>query len=447
MVKMHDQTKVLVKIVKPDSGVGEFLDGIVIAGKTWFRSDRFKEFDKDEIVECTFRQAEKRGYLLTVRPTKPNPDREAKSIPVRETAFSEGTHSGIWFSKKIARMFDLISHGLDEDRVMVVLLRGASGYGKSSYAEAYAADRGMNFVDINCAAIGDPEEWFGFREAENGSTIFVHNQMTEALKEGNVVINLDEANRIEAYIANTLLPILDHRRKTTVHRQEIVAGPRIVFTLTINEGAKFSGTFSMDQALKNRIDLGINVGPLESEIERQLLIRRYPKVTKHAAKWLVELCTRLRKAIDDDSIQIDVSTRTSLKMAAIMSLGGSFMEAVGFVIEELAEPNEIKPIIDTAKQVEIEMNRSFSHPDSEPAKGSKVIIIETEKPMPNSVKKVELVAIVRYIAQIDMAKAKDIVEDAQRNRKDIRIDVPDGSDVDKLREYLNGKSIKFTVSA
>lgn len=447
MGALHEQVIVRGKVVKPDSGVVEFFDGAQVNGKGWFRSQgKINGFSQDEPVECTFRVAKQKVYLMKIKSLDPDSQRITKAIPLREMTFQEGNHKGIYFNPEIARMFDLAYAALEEERVTVLLLRGESGYGKSSYSEAFAQEVGLTYVDVNCASIGDPEEWFGYREAEAGSTLFVLNQFAEAVIEGNCVINFDEANRIESYIANTLLPMLDHRRKTIVHKQEVKVGPRVIFTLTINEGPKFSGTFNMDAALKNRIDMGFKVGPLKPEIERQLLMSRYSKLTKLAAKGIVELCTQLRIAVERDQMSIDVSTRTSLKLAAIMSLGGSFLEAVNFVIQQIADDSDIKPIIDIANQVEADMKRNI-----EPAdmlnKTQRVIIIETEKPMTNSVKKIDLVGVVRSIAGIDMTEAKKIVEEAQQNQKDIKLTLMDDESLKKAKEQLTARSFKFTVSA
>lgn len=446
---LHEQITIRGKVTKPQSGVVEFIDGQTVGGKSWFRSSgKLQEFSQDELVECTFRVSPNRLYLLTVKSLDPNAKKPVLHVE-REVSFEEGIHHNIYFDKKLARLFDLVYRAIEDDHIMLVLLHGESGYGKSSYPEAFAKSNDMRFIDINCAAIGDPEEWFGFREATDGSTQFVLNEFAEALMEGNCIINLDEANRIQSYIANTLMPILDHRRRTVVHKKEISVSKRVIFTMTINEGAQFSGTFTMDQALRNRIDAGFEVGPLLPEVERQLLTNRYPRITRQGAKAIVEFAGELRGAKERDSIESDVSTRTSLKLAGLMSLGASFMEAVEFAVKNLAHENDVKPILDIANQIDAKYAKNVDDDkvDASPKNGQKVIIIETQKPMPSDAKKLELVALIREIASVDMAEAKKIVEHAQQTKTDIKISLNTKEEVDEAVLKLKKRSFKYVVSS
>jgi MoxR-like ATPase len=229
-----------------------------------------------------------------------------------------------------------------------LLLVGPSGNGKTSLAKQFADMHDLSFTKINCSVIRDPEEWFGIREAKDGSTIFVESDFTKAVKHGKSVILLDEINRLEPYIHNSLMPLLDETRSTKVHGHEITCGPEVIFISTMNMGAGFVGTFILDTAIRNRMDATIVMPSLTAKREIALLVER-TGIEEADAQRIVSNLDKLRDVAQKNQMDIDISHRTALKIARTLATGDLLVkEAFALVIFNNAESSEqAKMLVDS----------------------------------------------------------------------------------------------------
>lgn len=241
---------------------------------------------------------------------------------------------------------------LSYKRHVAVMMIGPSGYGKSSVPMQMSKDWGMKYLRWDCATVRDPEEFFGFRGAQNGSTmnedgktIFSESLFTEVVTAGNCVIVLDELNRIDPYISNILFPLLDHAGKTNVAGHEIVVGPNVIFCATVNIGFQFTGTFTLDTALTNRFIAKIVVGPLPKSIEIQILAAR-GNILLSEAEQLVKIMQGLRKLNKEGLLSIDASTRVSIQIAELLGCGLSIKMALLYVVINGVSIEEAKLIAD-----------------------------------------------------------------------------------------------------
>ena len=216
--------------------------------------------------------------------------------------------------------------------------------------QAIATQHHRRYVRINCARVRDPEEWFGYREAENGATKFVATEFTEALERGNAVIVLDEFNRVEPWLHNTLYPLLDDSRKTIIHNREVTVGPKVVFCATVNLGYTFTGTFTLDAALVNRMDLTVLVQELPEQVEIELLIKRF-KIKDRDSRLIVKSIAGLRKVAAEKEIEADLSTRTSLKIARLVKARMSLKLALQYTLLNLLNQDEKKASVDTVNTI------------------------------------------------------------------------------------------------
>lgn len=239
-----------------------------------------------------------------------------------------------------------------QKRHVAVMMIGPSGYGKTSIPEQKATDWGMEFLRWDCATVRDPEEFFGFRGAKDGSTIddegktiFTDSLFTETLKAGNCLIVLDELNRIDPYISNILFPLLDHAGKTSVAGHSIEVGENVIFVATINLGYQFTGTFTLDSALNNRFLAKILVGPLPKDIETNILVAR-GLVTEATAASIVNVMTGLRKLNDQGKLSVDSSTRVSIQIAELCGTGLSIKNAMLYTIINGISKDEAKLVVD-----------------------------------------------------------------------------------------------------
>lgn len=227
-----------------------------------------------------------------------------------------------------------------------VMIIGASGYGKTSLPKAFAKQNEMNYVRFNVALVRDPEEFFGWRTVEDGNVKFIPSEFTKAISAGNCVVVLDELNRATPEMANALFPILDDDARTVVFGEEIVVGPNTIIVCTVNMGYQFVGTFAIDQALLNRMDITLRVAPLPYSVETEILVRR-AKLTSAQASVIVKVCNRLRDLTNSGKIIVDASTRTSIRVAKFVAAGASFQDAFAWALINGCDIEERKEVIDT----------------------------------------------------------------------------------------------------
>lgn len=258
-----------------------------------------------------------------------------------EEESSDGfVHYGdVYIPEPISRALESVK-SISTEGAANILVIGPSGNGKTSLGKSFAEKNGLGFIKVNCSVVRDPEEWFGTREAQSGTTLFVESAFTQAVKAGNHVILLDEINRLEPYLHNSLLPLLDETRRTEVHGDEIAVGPGTVFFCTMNLGVDFTGTFILDAALKNRMDITIAMGSLSFDREVALLVER-TKIKESDAKRIVVLLEKIRDVVARNEISVDVSHRSALKIAKLIVQNKVTMkEALTFVIFNNAESVE-----------------------------------------------------------------------------------------------------------
>jgi len=237
-----------------------------------------------------------------------------------------------------------------------IMMIGPSGYGKTSIPEQKAKDWGMDFLRWDCATVRDPEEFFGFRGAKDGSTmdedgtIFEESEFTRKVQEGNVVIVLDELNRIDPYISNILFPLLDHAGQTSVAGHHIEVGPNVIFVATVNLGFQFTGTFTLDTALTNRFNAKVLVKALPEEIETKILMAR-TGVSSWQAEQIVKLMSGLRGLNDKGELSIDASTRVSIQLGKLIGAGLTLKEALIYVVVNGISEEEAKLVVDEYRYV------------------------------------------------------------------------------------------------
>lgn len=239
---------------------------------------------------------------------------------------------------------------LAEKRTVKVLMVGPSGYGKTSVPEALARNWGLKFLRWDCANVRDPEEFFGYREAVDGSTKFVPTEFTRTVREGNCIIVLDELNRLEPYLSNSLFPMLDHAGKTIVHGEEIAVGENVIFFGTINVGYQFTGTFQLDAALLNRFDVKVSVRPLPSNVETELIVSR-AGVEREVASQIVSIMKKLRDLNSNGELNLDASTRVSLQIGDLVGVGLDIRSAIAYVVINGIEETEAKKVVDIVSSV------------------------------------------------------------------------------------------------
>jgi len=240
-------------------------------------------------------------------------------------------------------VFDVLSRAmLDEENIWNIMLLGPSGSGKTTLPILVAEQLGIPILKMDCGTVRDPEEWFGKRGASNGATYFEPSSLVKTIIDGGVIV-LDELNRVQPYIQSTLYGILDDTRQVVIHENIVKVNPKTTFIATINEGLKYSGTFRLDEALRQRFDMFIGIDYPDNEIEvyRSLADQK-------TSETILRILEKLRAYELKEHWGIDVSTRTGVKIAKLMdSFGVTLTGAIELAIHNsISDEKTKKSVID-----------------------------------------------------------------------------------------------------
>lgn len=242
----------------------------------------------------------------------------------------------------------------DNVNIWNILLVGPSGCGKTTLPGLVAQESGLEVLKMDCGTIRDPEEWFGKRGAANGATFFSPSPLVSAIKRGSVVI-LDELNRVQPYILSTLYGILDDTRKVIIHDEEILVNKKTTIFATINEGVQYSGTFRLDEALRQRFDMFISVDYPSNEQDV------YASITNDAdAEMIYQILSLLRAWNMKEKQGLDVSTRTGVKIAKLTrSFKMDIDEAIKFtILNSISNFDTRKSVLDMVNGISGTLSRS-----------------------------------------------------------------------------------------
>lgn len=292
------------------------------------------------------------GRRPVAYPVNRNGDSGSKVTEVKEEVidpFGPEVVEGFYYDREARMVKHLIGQALDRNTRSFIWIKGPSGYGKTTLPRKIAKSLGVDFLLVPCALMSDPEEWYGMRVVEDGSTGFVETDFSRAVQNGNVIILLDEANRIKPWITNSLLQLLDDTRETTVQGRVIKVGQRVVFAMTTNIGYQYAGTDAIDAAFSNRVTASIEVRSLPYDIENKFLLDIHD--VKKDCEEILTIITKMRDVVSRLGLPVDVSTRTSKNVATLVSNGLSVSDAFTLGVINHADDEFRKALIDVVKSV------------------------------------------------------------------------------------------------
>lgn len=238
----------------------------------------------------------------------------------------------------------------DNKRIWNVLMVGPSGSGKTTLPILIANELKTKILKMDCGTVRDPEEWFGIRGAANGSTFFEQSPLVKIITDGGCVI-LDEINRVQPYILSTLYGMLDDTRQVTIHGEEVHVHPETTFIATINQGIQYSGTFRLDEALRQRFDIFLNMTFPTKAAEQEVFF----SITKseETAKKIVDILAVLRAWNAAQKGTLDVSTRTGVKIAKLINAFGITIDrAIKLtILNSVLDDSVRKDVVDVVKSM------------------------------------------------------------------------------------------------
>jgi len=328
---------------------GEIRNGNVVLdhpfneAKSWKLDKKYLgRFDEYEKVVVVFQD---RKIVDMFETTVRNVDEKLQDDKPKTKLIPE---HGFYVSEDQQKVLEIAAKAFNDQanpyKGFVIGLTGEAGYGKTSIAQHFAHMNNLPILIIDCATIPDNENWFVVPEFKNHETQFTPTKFTDFLRMGNCVILFDELNRMPTWVSNALLPILDHRRFTSVRSVDIVANGNIAFFTTANQGADYAGTNPIDKALRRRTLGVLKVGVLPELVETELLETRM-QIDREFAKNIVKVFTSLRSSKLKE-YPVNISTGTSLNVAWWIKYGATIREAFTLAIINDAPEESHKIIID-----------------------------------------------------------------------------------------------------
>jgi len=252
--------------------------------------------------------------------------------------FKPAVNSTYYINDDVSNLFSYVEKQR-KNKTQKVLLKGPHGAGKTEMAMHYAAVNNLPMLIMDCANLREPRDWFGYKTIEKSKIVWHESQFDKAISDGNIVILLDEINRVHPSILNTLLPLLDARGFTYLEEKgsNIIVGNGVVFFATMNEGAVYTGTTSIDVALKDRFPRVIEVKYLETDKEIELLVKR-TGIDEEDAKNLVHIGNQIREKSSGISSSFSHTMSTRQLIAAAEDFVDGGVDSLTFTITNLFSP-------------------------------------------------------------------------------------------------------------
>ena len=224
-------------------------------------------------------------------------------------------------------LFDAV-HKASEIEPQNIRLTGPAGCGKTTTAMEFAAIYKRPLLVMDCPNVREPRDWFGFKDVDpiTGHIYWHKSLFYRFVQQDGAVIVLDEINRINPMVINTLLPLLDGRRSTYLEeaKEKISVGKGVVFFSTTNEGREFTGTIQLDLAQADRLCTKIECSYLVEKDEVKLVNKR-TNLPIEDCKKLVQVANHVRRKFMSDSSESfsqNISTRMLLNAGQKMHLAG-----------------------------------------------------------------------------------------------------------------------------
>lgn len=223
-----------------------------------------------------------------------------------------------------------------------LLMKGPAGSGKTTALILGAKATNRPYFYFNLGATQDPRsEIIGNThfDKEKG-TYFAQSQFITAITTPNAVVVLDELSRVNLEGGNILLTVLDHQRYLRISESPdtplIQVAEGVSFLATANIGNEYTGARVIDQALRERFEVEIEMDLLPKEKQAQLIKLRYPDVTNEHIDILTSIYVQINDEVERETgkIQTGISTRKILGSARLLNNGFTLSEAIEAVIIE-----------------------------------------------------------------------------------------------------------------
>lgn len=216
-----------------------------------------------------------------------------------------------------------------------VLLVGPAGSAKTMAAHCVVESLKRPFFNIPLGSTQDPRASLigNTHYSKDKGTYFAESYFVNAIRTPNAVVLLDELSRAHPEAWNILMPVLDStQRYLRLEEKEdsatVPVADGVSFIATANIGNEYTSTRVLDRALIDRFTI-VEVSPLNADEEFNLLKGIYPEVNEGELKKVAEIsyATRREARSENSKLSTSISTRASVKLAALLKDGFTLMEA------------------------------------------------------------------------------------------------------------------------
>ncbi|MBI5077191.1 AAA family ATPase [Candidatus Falkowbacteria bacterium] len=234
--------------------------------------------------------------------------------------------AGFWIPKDDLRaILILIHHGTD------VILIGEKGTGKTTFSFMLAKTLGWQEpLKVDIGMIKRTSDLFGSDAAHEGSTYFARSPLFDYIEraitahekglESQFIVIFDEINRVHSKSSEGLHGLFDDTRQLTISTSEggriINLPPNIHFIGTMNQGANYTGTFEVDEALKDRF-IPFKMKPMPIDYEVNKLVQEIG-VSEAQALAVAQVARTLRDAANAGQITYAPSYRACRAVARMI---------------------------------------------------------------------------------------------------------------------------------
>lgn len=233
----------------------------------------------------------------------------------------------------VAAKLNTLYAEFSDGHLTVAALRGPSGAGKTLSAMELAASKGLPFAKFEVQGMADFIDWFGAVDLKevNGQVItqFVPSDFYEAVRADGPyagvarLILLDEITRTPtAQALNALMAVLDNSGSVYIPsaKRSITIDPAVMFVVTANIGAGFTGTVITDTALNNRVTGWITVDYLPEGTEAKVVAEQ-GGIDNALALQIVKVAAQLRAVVARGELPVAPSTRQLVRVARHVKYG------------------------------------------------------------------------------------------------------------------------------
>lgn len=216
------------------------------------------------------------------------------------------------------------------------LLLGPTGSGKTEVIKRLCQQTGTPLTIVPMGTISDPNVQLVGKldiDSSTGGTKFDWADFALAIQKPGVIL-LDEINRVPKNGENLLFSCLDDTRMLPASeakssdQRTIKVHPECIFFATANIGNEYTGTKSIDRALRDRF-MAVRMKYLDVATEKKILMARYG-INDVDANNISFVANQIRiKALKDDLPA--VSTRETLLCAKLVKNGFNCLGAMELV--------------------------------------------------------------------------------------------------------------------